>query len=119
MSDLIDFAGINSAALARGRNFLAALIPGGKFRGLEYIVRNPRRDDRQAGSFSINYRPGVWKDFATGDGGSDLISLQAYVKGVGQGDAAREMAAELGLSLPKSNGGNGHGKPDATAGEKP
>jgi hypothetical protein len=49
MSDLIDFAGINSAALARGRNFLAALIPGGKFRGLEYIVRNPRRDDRQAG----------------------------------------------------------------------
>ena len=81
MSDLIDFAGINSAALARGRNFLAALIPGGKFRGLEYIVRNPRRDDRQAGSFSINYRSGVWKDFATRDGGSDLISLQAYVKG--------------------------------------
>src|SRR6516165_6933761 len=29
------------------------------------------------------------------------------------------MAAELGLSLPKSNGGNGYGKPDATAGEKP
>jgi len=54
MSDLIDFAGVNTVALALGRAFLADLIPGGKFRGLEYIVRNPRRDDRQAAQ-----RPGI------------------------------------------------------------
>ena len=33
---MIDFVAINNAALARGRTFLEALIPGGKFRSLEY-----------------------------------------------------------------------------------
>ena len=102
---MIDFAGINNAALARGRTFLEALIPGGKFRSLEYQVRNPTRDDRRPGSFSINYRTGVWKDFATDDGGGDLISLLAYVRGIGQGDAARELADTLGISADKRNGG--------------
>jgi AAA domain len=120
VSDQIDFAGINNAALARGRNFLEALIPGGKFRSLEYIVRNPRRDDRQAGSFSINYRSGVWKDFATGDGGGDLVSLAAYVWDTGQGDAAHKVAGMVGIPSPKSNGGctNGH-EPHAAVTEKP
>jgi hypothetical protein len=114
MSDQIDFADINSAALARGRTFVEALIPGGKFRSLEYVVRNPTRDDKHPGSFSVNYRSGVWKDFATGDRGGDLISLRAYVKGIGQGDAARQMAAELGLSVPRSNGHNGNAHAPAT-----
>jgi AAA domain len=107
---LIDFAGINYAALARGRTFLETLIPGGKFRSLEYIVRNPTRDDKNPGSFTINYRTGIWKDFATGDGGSDLISLLAYVRGIGQGDAAREMAGKIGMPLPKSNSDYANGK---------
>jgi hypothetical protein len=94
---MINFVGINNTALARGRSFLETLIPGGKFRSLEYQVRNPTRDDKRPGSFSINYRTGIWKDFATDDGGSDLISLWAYVKGVGQGEAARELAGKLGM----------------------
>jgi putative DNA primase/helicase len=102
---MIDFVGINNAALARGRTFLEALIPGGKFRGLEYQVRNPTRDDKQPGSFSINYRTGVWKDFATADGGGDVISLWAYVRGIRQCDAARELADKLGISANKPNGG--------------
>jgi hypothetical protein len=47
---MINFTAINEAALARGRNFLETLIPGGKFRSLEYQVRNPTRDDRHLGS---------------------------------------------------------------------
>jgi putative DNA primase/helicase len=70
---LIDFEGINRAALRNGRSFLQDLVPGGKFRSLEYEVRNPTRHDKNPGSFKINYKTGVWKDFASGEGGSDLI----------------------------------------------
>jgi hypothetical protein len=72
---------------------------------LEYIVRNPRRNDQNPGSFSINYRTGTWKDFATGDAGRDLISLVAYVRGGSQGDAARELAEKLGVPLRKPENG--------------
>jgi putative DNA primase/helicase len=71
---------------------------------LEYVVKNPCRNDRQPGSFSINYKNGRWKDFACEDGGRDLISLAAYVRGSSQGEAARELAEKLGVPLHKPNG---------------
>ena len=109
MSGPIDFDGINRAALANARSLLSQLVPGGKFRSLEYVVRNPTRNDRKPGSFSINYKNGVWKDFATGDGGGDVISWLAYVKGLSQAEAARELADELGVPLTsKANGTDGH-----------
>jgi hypothetical protein len=97
----IDFEGIRSAALRAARSLLPELLPGGKFEGGEYVVRNPLRDDRTAGSFKINSRTGVWKDFATEDDGSDLISLVAYLRGRSQLEAARELAAKVGISVPK------------------
>jgi hypothetical protein len=51
---------------------------------------------------------GVWKDFATGDGGSDLISLVAYLRDIDQGAAAGELADMLGVPFLKTNG---HAKP--------
>jgi putative DNA primase/helicase len=105
---MIDFKGINKGALHGGRALLQRLIPGGKFQSLEYIVLNPRRNDKTLGSFKINYRSGIWKDFATGDGGGDLISLLAYLRGVDQGTAARELADILGVPFLKTNG---HAKP--------
>jgi hypothetical protein len=56
MRGTIDFEAINIAALRNGRAFVESLLPGGKFRSLEYIVRNPRRNDQHPGSFPINYR---------------------------------------------------------------
>jgi putative DNA primase/helicase len=111
----IDFRGINAAALRNGRKFVQGLLPGGKFSGNEYVVKNPRRDDRAPGSFKINIRTGVWKDFASGEGGADLISLVAYNDNIGQGEAARKLAHRMGIEPPnvgpKSNGHgatNGH-----------
>ena len=104
MSGSIDFGGIKKAALCNGRPLLQKLIPGGKFRSLEYVALNPRRNDKTLGSFKINYRSGVWKDFATGDGGGDLISLVAYLRGVDQATAAGELADILGVPFLKSNG---------------
>ena len=63
------------------RNLLAVvrqLLPGGNVIGKEYVVRNPTRDDKRAGSLKIctsGPKAGVWSDFATGDTGGDALSL--------------------------------------------
>ena len=104
MTPPIDFYATNAAALSNARSLLQELIRGGKIRSLEYVVRNPRRDDKTLGSFKINYGSGVWKDFETGDGGGDLISLVAYLRGGDQATAARKLADILGVPFVKSNG---------------
>jgi len=76
---------------------LARWLPNGTLQGQEYIVRNPRRADRRAGSFSVNVRTGRWADFATGDVGGDAISLAAYLSGKSQRDAAVELSQMLGV----------------------
>lgn len=93
----IDFAAINSAAMYALPAILVRLIPGGKVSSGEYVVRNPKRADKNAGLFSVNMRRGRWADFATGDRGGDVISLVAYLEGVSQGEAARLLAKMLGL----------------------
>jgi hypothetical protein len=87
----IDFEAVNRHILPRFGTMVMDLLPGGVIKGREYEVRNPTRDDRKSGSFKINYETGVWKDFATRDAGSDPISLYAYVKGVGQVEAAKRL----------------------------
>ena len=88
----IDFDGIKAAALRSARQLLQVLLPGGKFEGDEYVVRNPLRNDQHPGSFKINCKTGEWSDFAIGKSGGDLISLVAYLGGNSQVDAARELA---------------------------
>lgn len=60
------------------RNYIERLLPGGKWKNGEYIVKNPTRNDGEAGSFSINEN-GKWGEFATGEAGNDLIGLTALV----------------------------------------
>lgn len=81
-------------------------LPEGRRQGGEWVCRNPTRADRHAGSFSASLVDGCWHDFATGDGGGDLVSLGAYLWNVRQTDAARIVADRLGLCLPAL------GKPD-------
>jgi hypothetical protein len=73
-------------------------LPDGRVVGGEYIARNPRRHDRNLGSFKVNVRTGQWADFATGDKGGDVVSLSAYLAGTGQAEAARQLAVMLGVS---------------------
>ena len=95
----IDFAAINAAALAVLPGLLDRWLPDGRVEaGREYVARNPRRDDRRLGSFKINLHTGRWADFATGDKGGDVISLAAYLADIRQIEAARELAAMLGIS---------------------
>jgi len=97
ISRRLDFAAVASTALSRARILVPEWLPAGKLKGHEWLSINPTRGDRNSGSFSVNLDNGKWADFATGDRGGDLISLAAYLRGVTQGRAARELARELGV----------------------
>lgn len=92
-----DFAAINAACRANLKTLLAVWLPDGRLQGREWVARNPLRADRRPGSFKINTVTGRWADFATGDRGGDPISLYAYLRGLGQAEAARELASEWGM----------------------
>ncbi len=93
----LNFAAINNVALPVLPVLLARWAPEGIMRGCEYVARNPTRIDRRLGSFKVNMRSGKWADFSTGDRGGDVISLAAYLSGKGQAEAARALAAMLGV----------------------
>jgi hypothetical protein len=97
MNSPIDFAEINRAALAALPAVLARILPGGKRIGSELVSLNPRRADRNLGSFKVNRYNGRWADFATGDKGGDPVSLVAYIADASQVEAARLLARMLGL----------------------
>lgn len=81
------------------KNYIENLLPSGKWKGSEYEVKNPTRNDNRTGSFSVNSN-GKWNDFASGDGGSDLIGLTEYIKGI----SAVEACFYVGVPRPeKSN----------------
>lgn len=93
----VNFSAVNAAALRVLPDLLRRWVPEGKYEKDEYVTRNPRRDDRHPGSFKINVRSGRWADFATGEGGGDVISLAAFLHGLKQGEAARKLADMLGV----------------------
>src|SRR5271165_6195974 len=97
MKSRIDFDGINRAALGALPVLIRRWVPDGRRRGCEWVARNPTRNDRKAGSFSINLRTGHWAEFADSGParGGDVICLYAYLRGIRQGDAARELAELL------------------------
>jgi hypothetical protein len=93
----IDFSKINETALRQFPDLLAKLLPDGLIRNGEWVSLNPTRNDTRPGSFLINIRSGRWADFATGDCGGDVVSLVAYLSGCSQSEAARKLAAYLGI----------------------
>ena len=93
----VDFNKINRAALADLPATLQRWLPDGRVVGEEFQARNPRRVDRRPGSFRINCHSGRWCDFACGSKGGDVVSYIAYVTNCSQVEAARNLAAVLGI----------------------
>ena len=93
----IDFSAVAHAALYQAIPLLHSWLPEGRHSGVEFKAKNPKRDDRKLGSFSVNTQTGRWADFATGDAGGDLISLYADLHTCSQITAARELASILGV----------------------
>lgn len=94
---MIDFDRINDDARAALPSLLARWLPDGRRIGHEWVARNPRRADRKPGSFRVNINTGRWADFATDDKGGDPVSLAAYLAGIGQAEAARNLADMFGI----------------------
>lgn len=93
----VNFQKISEAALVAASHLVPEWLSAGTRQGFEWIAPNPTRADRNAGSFAINLSTGKWSDFATGDRGSDLVSLYAYINGVEQIDAGRWLHERLGV----------------------
>lgn len=94
----INYAAINAYCLPRLETLVREWLPSGYRRGDEWCALNPTRDDHRIGSFSVNIRTGKWADFATGDQGGDPISLHAYLTGLRQAQAAKSLAARMGIA---------------------
>ena len=84
------------------RPYIQNLLPGGQWQGHEWVVKNPTRNDKTAGSFLINGNTGRWKDFAIDKGGNDLIGLTAYIKGL----SLIEACFYIGVARPTERGAN-------------
>lgn len=100
-----NYAAIAEAAIRALPEILPRWLPNGKFVGREYVALNPKRGDRTAGSFAVNTTNGKWADFATGDRGGDTIALAAWLFSLPQPEAARRVAAMLGMSTNEVAGG--------------
>ena len=92
----IDFEKTAEVALANVKSIFDHFLPGGKYQGVEYVTLNPVRSDANPGSFKINTAKGMWSDFAADASGKDLVSLVAYLRGIGQAEAARMILDLLG-----------------------
>ncbi|MGY9049727.1 hypothetical protein P775_14195 [Puniceibacterium antarcticum] len=93
----IQFVAVNAACLSSFSALLASWLPDGHRWGQEWVARNPTRADRHPGSFKINMKTGYWADFATSDRGGDPVSLYAYLNGVSQVQAARDLVETWGM----------------------
>ena len=89
------FSQINAACLSRYPTLLVEWLPGGRVTRREYVCSSLAGGNGR--SLSVNLQSGVWRDFATDDGGADPVSLYAAINQLGQGDAARNLERTLGL----------------------
>ena len=85
----IDFASIGRDLLGRAEQLVPNWLPNGKRAGREWQVGS--LSGKPGESLSINLNTGVWKDFATGEAGGDLLALYAAIHGLNQLQAARDL----------------------------
>jgi hypothetical protein len=93
----VAFARVAAAALDHADVLTRRWLPEGRREGAEWVALNPTRSDARKGSFKVNLCSARWSDFATGDSGGDLIALAAYLFHLDQAEAARKIAAALGI----------------------
>ena len=92
-----DFDTVNSNITPADRLILLQKwFPAGRLNGNEFEVGDLQGNPGK--SLKINVKTGVWKDFNTGESGGDMISLYAAIHNLKQGEAARELAQELGIT---------------------
>lgn len=89
----MDFKRVNELVMLKAQTLLPTWLPGGKFLN-DYTFACGSLAGESGQSLKVDIRTGMWKDFATGDSGGDLISLYAAIKGLSQSDAAKTLSGE-------------------------
>ena len=92
----IDFGALADALLQRAGLLVPQWLPGGVERNGRWYVGD--FDGGEGESANVNLDTGTWIDNAGGDDdrGGDLISLYARIRGLNNGQAARELMRDLG-----------------------
>lgn len=97
-----DFDYVNDRALSQIESLLSAWLPNGVRNGNEYTVGSKYGEAGKSMSIRLfGDKAGYWSDFATGDSGTDLISLYAYIHDIEQGAALKAVAGDLAIDLHK------------------
>lgn len=97
----IDFAGINEHGMANIKAILERYMPGGTFKGYEYICGGVTGGKGE--SCSTNIVSCIGREFADGarDGWNDPISLVEAATGLRGAEAAKDLADFLGVDAYK------------------
>src|SRR5215831_17158167 len=95
----VDFARVKGCARPVLPQLVCRLLPRGRRQACEWVALNPTRLDRRLGSFRVNLRNGMWCDFATGDAGSDITALTAYLFRLSQVEAGKRLSIMLGIEV--------------------
>jgi putative DNA primase/helicase len=92
----IDFGRLAAALLSRVDEFVQRWLPNGVERNGRWYIGD--FDGNPGESANVNLRTGQWIDNGAPDQdvGGDLISLYARIRNLSNGEAARELIAELG-----------------------
>jgi hypothetical protein len=94
----VNYAAIDRAARPHLGELCARLLPGGRRVGNEFVAATLRGG--RGGSCKIRLtgnKAGVFRDFATGEGGRGAVALASAVHRVSRRDAALALAAALGI----------------------
>jgi putative DNA primase/helicase len=111
---MIDFEGVNAAALSVFPKLVADWLPAGRLHGREWVLGD--LSGTAGRSLSVNVHSGKWSDFSAGLKGGDPISLYAAIKYHGNRiEAARELGKMLGISDTGSNAAQTTAAPHVSA----
>jgi hypothetical protein len=97
----IAFEVLAAHLLADISGILQRWFPNGRRQGREWAVGSLQGERGQ--SLKVNLDSGKWQDYATGERGTDLVSLYAAMYGLSQTEAARQLGAE-DAPLVRTNG---------------
>jgi putative DNA primase/helicase len=91
----VNFDAVNAAALPHLLDLCRRWLPGGRLIGREWTCGSLAGEP--GASCKVNIVTGRWADFATNQRGGDPVSLYAAILRVRQSEAARRLAALLGM----------------------
>jgi hypothetical protein len=79
--DYNEYSRIKDQANQRAHQIVPIWLPDGRKVGNEWVAKNPTRNDKNAGSFTVNLKTGKWIDFATNEYGGSIVRLAMYLHG--------------------------------------